>query len=136
MTAAPAASHSLAVTTSSSRVTGRAGTFALSASAPVGATVMSVLAAMARRLPSGPRAALILSWRLPPGGLPGRQRQVLAGEGQRLGQVGQAGLAVRRPVGVHLDHHPAPVPRRRQQGEQLRAPPAPPPPPHVRLPGP
>src|SRR5580704_12481753 len=109
MTAAPAASHSLAVATSSSMVTGRAGTAALSASAPVGATVMSVLAAMARRLPSGPRTALIPGWRLSPGGLPGRQRQVLAGEGQRLGQVGHAGLAVRRPVGVHLDHHRAPV---------------------------
>src|SRR5580692_7369920 len=121
MTAAPAASHSLAVATSSSRVTGRPGTFALSASAPVGATVMSVLAAMARRLPSGPRAALIPGWRLPSRGLPGRQRKVLAGEGQRLGQVGQAGLAVRRLVGVHLDHHRALVPGRGQQGEQLGA---------------
>src|SRR3984893_16145455 len=121
MTAAPAASHSLAVTTSSSRVTGRAGTFALSASAPVGATVMSVLAAMARRLPSGPRAALILGWRLSPGRLPGGEGQVLPGEGQRLGQVGQAGLAVRRLVGVHLDDHRAAVPGRGQQGEQFGA---------------
>src|SRR5579859_1508707 len=120
-TAAPAASHSLAVATSSSRVTGRAGTCALSASAPVGATVMSVLAAMARRLPAGPRAALILDWRLSAGGLPRRQRQVLAGEGQRLGQIGQAGLAIRRPVGVHLDHHRAAVPGRGQQAEQFGA---------------
>src|SRR6476659_10103970 len=52
-TAAPAASHSLAVTTSSARVTGRAGTAALSASAPVGATVIRVLllAAMAGPYP-------------------------------------------------------------------------------------
>src|SRR6202046_2001751 len=120
MTAAPAASHSLAVARSSSRVTGRAGTVALSASAPVGATVMSVLA-MARTLPPGPRAALLLGGGLPPGGLPGRQRQVLAGEGQRLGQVGQAGLAVRGPVGVHLDHDRAPVPCRGQQAEQFGA---------------
>ena len=42
MTAAPASRHSLAVLTSSSRVTGRAGTAALSDSAPVGATVIKV----------------------------------------------------------------------------------------------
>src|SRR5580658_5964844 len=96
MTAAPAASHSLAVPTSSSRVTGSAGTAALSASAPVGATVMSVLAAMGKTLPAG--------------GLAGPERQVLPGEGQRLRQVGLAGLPVRRPVGVHLDYHRARVP--------------------------
>src|ERR1700722_7793248 len=100
MTAAPAASHSLAVATSSSRVIGRAGTCALSVSAPVGATVMSVLAAMARRLPPGPRAALILGWRLSPGRLAGGEGQVLPGEGQRLGQVGQAGLPGLRPLCV------------------------------------
>src|SRR5260370_7822363 len=127
MTAAPAASHSVAVATSSSRVSGREGSVAWSASAPVGATVMSVLAAMARRLPSGPQAALIPGWRLPPGRLSRGEGQVLPGEGQRLGQVGQAGLAVPRPVGVHPDHHRAPVPRRGQPGEQLRARLAPPP---------
>src|SRR5215831_8645153 len=42
ITAAPASRHSLAVVTSSSRVTGRAGTAAFSDSAPVGATVMRV----------------------------------------------------------------------------------------------
>src|SRR5262245_31658219 len=42
MTAAPAAWHSLAVVTSSSRVTGSAGTADFCASAPVGATVISV----------------------------------------------------------------------------------------------
>ena len=42
MTAAPAAWHSLAVVTSSSRVTGSAGTADFCDSAPVGATVISV----------------------------------------------------------------------------------------------
>src|ERR1700733_10360425 len=49
----PAASHSLAVTTSSARVTGRAGAAALSASAPVGATVIRVL------LPAGDTAMVM-----------------------------------------------------------------------------
>src|ERR1700730_774032 len=95
MTAAPAASHSLAVTTSSFRVTGRAGTLDLSASAPVGATVISVvvLPAMARTLPARR--------------LTRRQGQVLAGEGQRLGQVRLPVLPGQRPVGFHLDHHHA-----------------------------
>src|SRR3954470_21023940 len=43
MTAAPAASHSFAVWTSSSSVTGSAGASTLAASAPVGAIVISVL---------------------------------------------------------------------------------------------
>jgi hypothetical protein len=42
ITLAPSASHSLAVTTSSSGVTGRAGTSAFDDSAPVGATVINV----------------------------------------------------------------------------------------------
>src|SRR5215472_13374847 len=102
MTAAPAASHSLAVSTSSARVTGRAGTADLSASAPVGATVIRVLLpAMARTLPLA--------------GL----GQVLAGEGQRLGQVRHPLLPGRRAVGLHLDDHRAGIPGRREQGEQL-----------------
>ena len=44
-TAAPAAWHSFAVVTSSSRVTGSAGTIDFSDSAPVGATVIRVAAA-------------------------------------------------------------------------------------------
>src|SRR5438874_10791520 len=43
MSAAPAAWHALAVETSSSRLQGSAGTSAFADSAPVGATVMSVL---------------------------------------------------------------------------------------------
>src|SRR6185369_17271880 len=45
-TLAPTASHSLAVATSSSRVTGSAGTSALADSAPVGATVINVVVVM------------------------------------------------------------------------------------------
>src|SRR5271169_4523570 len=106
MTAAPAASHSLAVTTSSFRVTGSAGAADLSASAPVGATVIRVvvLPAMARTLPSRPLAR--------------RQGQVLPGEGQRLGQVRDPVLARRRPVGLHLDYHHALVPGRAEQSEE------------------
>src|SRR5690348_7501255 len=48
MIAAPSASHSLAVETSSSSVTGRAGTAALVLSAPVGATVIRVPVLMGR----------------------------------------------------------------------------------------
>ena len=46
--AAPAASQALAVATSSSRVTGSAGTSALLDSAPVGATVIMVVAPCGR----------------------------------------------------------------------------------------
>src|SRR5690348_11408214 len=95
MTAAPAASHSLAATTSSVSVTGRAGAAALLASAPVGATVIRVLV-MIRTLPLAGRA-------LSPAG-PRRHGQVLAGEGQRLGQVGDPVLPRGRAVGLHLDH--------------------------------
>src|ERR1700730_6212614 len=109
-TAAPAASHSLAVTTSSFRVTGRAGAADLSASAPVGATVMrvaGVLPAMARRLPAaGPARG---------------EGQVLPGEGQRLGQVGQPVLPGRRLVRVHLDYHHAVKAGGREEGEQFGA---------------
>src|SRR5271165_3475212 len=98
MTAAPAASHSLAVTTSSFSVTGRAGTADLSASAPVGATVISVVV-----LPA-------MTGTLPSRGLACRQGQVLAGEGQRLGQVRLPVLPRRCPVGLHLDHYHALVP--------------------------
>src|SRR5260370_8062746 len=133
MTAAPAASHSVAVATSSSRVSGRAGTVALSASAPVGATVMSVLAAMARRLPSGPQAALIPGWRLPPGRLSRGEGQVLPGEGQRLGQVGQAGPPGPRPVGVPPHPHPPPGPAPRPHGGPPPPTPPPPPPPPAPL---
>ncbi|OLE27304.1 MAG: hypothetical protein AUG44_10525 [Actinobacteria bacterium 13_1_20CM_3_71_11] len=47
ITLAPIAAHSRAVVTSSSRVTGRAGTSAFADSAPVGATVINVVVAMA-----------------------------------------------------------------------------------------
>src|SRR6266567_6778907 len=109
MTAAPAASHSLAVTTSSPRVTGRAGAADLSASAPVGATVIRVvlLAAMARTLPRA--------------GLARRHGQMLPGERQRPGQVRHPVLPRRRPAGLHLDHHRAAVPGRDELAEQLGA---------------
>ncbi len=45
ISAAPASRHSLAVVTSSSSVTGSAGTAAFAVSAPVGATVIIVAAA-------------------------------------------------------------------------------------------
>src|SRR5262245_14298003 len=71
MTAAPAAWHSLAVVTSSSRVTGSAGTADFCDSAPVGATVISVpgpagLAAAG----DGPAAGvwLVMTRRMPPSG--------------------------------------------------------------------
>src|SRR5690242_17846947 len=105
MTAAPAASHSLAATTSSVSVTGRAGAAALLASAPVGATVIRVLVMKRTLSPAGPR----------------RHGQVLAGEGQRLGQVGDPVLPRGRAVGLHLDHHRAGVPGPREQAEQLAA---------------
>src|SRR5581483_5833912 len=98
MTAAPAASHSLAATASSSNVTGRAGAAALLASAPVGATVIRVLV-MSRTLPRPGRP-------LSPSGAR-RHAQVLAGEGQRLGQIGDPVLPGGRPVGLHLDHYRA-----------------------------
>src|SRR5579862_1881439 len=108
MTAAPAASHSLAVSTSSFSVTGSAGTADLPASAPVGATVIRVLlAAMAARLPLG---------RLARG-----EGQVGAGEGERLGQVRLPVLLGRRAVGLDLGHHHALVPGRGQQAEQFGA---------------
>src|SRR5262249_29915392 len=55
-TAAPAAWHSLAVVTSSSRVTGSAGTADFCDSAPVGATVISVPGPVGLAAP-GPGAA-------------------------------------------------------------------------------
>src|SRR5260370_36526988 len=97
MTAAPAASHSLAVTTSSFRVTGSAGTADLSASAPAGPTVIRVsrpllfapaLPAPAPRAPVLPAPVLpamprTLPWRrLPPG-----HGQVLPRHGQRSRQL-------------------------------------------------
>src|SRR6185312_13305966 len=117
MTAAPAASHSLAVTTSSARVTGRAGVTALSASAPVGATVIRVL------LPAGDTAMVrdpTFSW---PGlaGTAGRDGQVLPGESQRLGQVRHPVLPGQCAVGLHLDDHGTGVPGGREQAEQLAA---------------
>src|SRR5262249_13879351 len=59
MTAAPAAWHSLAVVTSSSRVTGSAGTADFCDSAPVGATVISVPGPVGLAAP-GPGAAPVL----------------------------------------------------------------------------
>src|SRR5215470_8741200 len=56
MTAAPAAWHSLAVVTSSSRVTGSGGTADFCDSAPVGATVISVSGPVGLAAP-GPGAA-------------------------------------------------------------------------------
>src|SRR6202034_4353643 len=123
MTAAPAASHSLAVVTSSSRVTGSAGTTALSASAPVGATVIRV-PAMAARLPS-PGSAYAppiypspdLRWRGPARG----QRQVLPGERQRLRQVRDAAGPRRDAVGLDLDHDRAVVSGRDEAAEEFGA---------------
>src|SRR5215831_4395967 len=97
MTAAPASWHSFAVVTSSSRVTGRAGTAALSASAPVGATVISV----ADELLVMTRACLLTGAHVHPVTLV----EVAAGEVERLGQVGETGLAGRGPACVHLEHH-------------------------------
>src|SRR5215831_10926976 len=67
MTAAPAAWHSLAVVTSSSRVTGSAGTADFSDSAPVGATVISVppRAGAAGRLAE---VWFVMTRRMPPSG--------------------------------------------------------------------
>src|SRR6266568_4803744 len=109
MTAAPAASPSLAVTTSSFSVTGRAGTADLLASAPVGATVIRVFA-----LPA-------MEGTVPPAGPARRHGQVPPGEGQRLGQVRDPLLPRGRPVGLHLDHHRAGIAGRREQSEQLGA---------------
>src|SRR5690348_11937030 len=72
MTAAPAAWHSLAVVTSSSRVTGSAGTADFCDSAPVGATVISVPGPVALAA-AGPGAApagvwLVMTRRMPPSG--------------------------------------------------------------------
>src|SRR6266700_641539 len=102
MTAAPAASHSLAVTTSSPRVTGRAGAADLSASAPVGATVIRVV------LPPAVVLLPAMGRTLPRAGLARRHGQVLPDERQRLGQVRHPVLPRRRPAGLHLDR----VPRR------------------------
>src|SRR3989442_4530534 len=109
MTAAPAAWHSLAVTTSSLTVTGRPGTADLSASAPVGATVIRVVV-----LPA-------MKGTLPSAGLTRGHGQVLAGERQRLRQVRDPVPPGRRPVGLHLDHHHAVIPGRSEQAEQLGA---------------
>src|SRR5215472_5650966 len=114
-TAAPAAWHSFAVVTSSSSVTGSAGTAVLSASAPVGASVIRV--AWAGELLVMTRACL-----LPPGRVhmdapgPGAVglaairlvlAKVAAGEGERHG-----------PAGVDLKDHGAGVAVRGQLPEQ------------------
>src|SRR5690349_23624478 len=70
MPAAPAAWHSLAVVTSSSRVTGSVGTADFCDSAPVGATVISVPGPVALAA-AGPGAApagvwLVMTRRMPP----------------------------------------------------------------------
>src|SRR6266536_4714283 len=111
MTAAPAASHSLAVTSNSARVTGRAGAAALSASAPVGATVIRVAAMIMDTTFSWPGLA----------GTAGRDGQVLPGESQRLGQVRHPVLPGRRAVGLHLDDHGTGIPGGREQAEQFAA---------------
>src|SRR5262249_47698567 len=107
-TAAPAAWHSFAVVTSSSSVTGSAGTAVLSASAPVGATVIRVAESLvmtrACLLPPGrvhmdaPGAAGLAGIR------PGRA-EVAAGEGERLGQGGEPGVARGGPAGGGFKHH-------------------------------
>src|SRR5215470_18799842 len=119
-TAAPAAWHSFAVVTSSSSVTGSAGTAVLSASAPVGATVIRV--AWVGELLVMTRACLLSPGRVhmdasdPDAagaiGLAGIRlglAEVAAGEGERLGQVGEPGFARRGPAGVDFKDHGAGV---------------------------
>src|SRR5215469_16952056 len=115
-TAAPAAWHSFAVVTSSPSVTGSAGTAVLSASAPVGATVIRVACAGESLVMT--RACLLSPGRVHmdaagPGavgaaGLAGirlGRAEVAAGEGERLGQVGEPGVARCGPAGVDFKHH-------------------------------
>src|SRR5262252_5903423 len=131
-TAAPAAWHSFAVVTSSSRVTGSAGTADFSDSAPVGATVIRVAAVGGLLLMI--RACLPCPGRVHPGWLSVRFRcsrwarassrrpglgvlcgarrgrgQVAPGEVERLGQVGEPCLAGGGPAGVDLEHDHARV---------------------------
>src|SRR5260370_42710593 len=106
-TAAPAAWHSFAVVTSSSRVTGSAGTAVLSASAPVGATVIKV--AWLGDLLVMTRACL-----LPPGRVQLGLGEVAAGEGgrpgpggpPRVGRCGRGGGDLEGPQGRGT--HPRP----------------------------
>src|SRR5262249_48257229 len=106
MTAAPAAWHSLAVVTSSSRVTGSAGTADFWDSAPVGATVISVPGPVALATPDAEPAApdadpadgvwLVMTRRMPPSGT--------AVQGRRLIN---AGCGLHGPSARHftdLDH--------------------------------
>src|SRR5262249_43886189 len=137
-TAAPAAWHSFAVVTSSSRVTGSAGTADFSDSAPVGATVIRVAAPDGLLLMI--RACLLSPARVHPGtntsrfpavGRAWRRRHaggrdwvpagVAAGEGGRLGEVTDPGLPGDGPAGVDLEHHDAGVAVRGELLQQRRA---------------
>src|SRR6478672_10945163 len=91
MRAAPARSHATAVSTSSSGVVGSAGTSALAVSAPVGATVISVLAA----LRAGLMRLILPARRL-------RLRSRSDDDRLRGGEVVDEQLE--RRVGVALDH--------------------------------
>src|SRR5262249_58563166 len=89
-TAAPAAWHSFAVVTSSSRVTGSAGTADFSDSAPVGATVIKVAAADGLLLMI--RACLLSPARVHPGAAASCRRARLAcGRGGGEGAAGGRG---------------------------------------------
>src|SRR5215469_15632756 len=100
-TAAPAAWHSFAVVTSSPSVTGSAGAAVLSASAPVGATVIRVACAGESLVMT--RACLLSPGRVHmdaagagaagPAGVRLGRAEVAAGEGERRGQVGEPGVA-------------------------------------------
>src|ERR1022692_2719137 len=90
ITAAPAARHCFAAPTSSPRVTGSAGTAALSDSAPVGATVMSVAAWPVTTAGSGSAGLLeVMRGRMP------AQPAVVqhTGHGGLAPATGQGGLA-------------------------------------------